>query len=261
MRHSGIAAWTLAAALVAPGCGVAASAQSARAVQAAPDQAMLRLQRRHGAIQMVVGGKPFLVRGGELGRASAADLAADAFYAYAALNSMGFDVYAPEFLPAQQEKALADAYEVIGQLTPLILTNQGTGKMAGIRTPVSFDGTVDLAPQQLTLGDYTFDVHFKEPAPISTGAKTVAPMPGAHGGFIIQTGDDEFLVAGTGMIVTFGTRGEGIAGIDSIWEGRFVNGTWVAGRNLNGDDDNQGRYLRVPSGEFTIRHVRLYTYH
>lgn len=197
----------------------------------------------------------------ESGRASAADLGADAFYAYAALNSMGFDVYAPEFLPAKQEKVLGDAYDVIDQLTPLILANQGTGKMAGIRTPVSFDGTENLAPQQFTLGDYIFDVRFKEPAPISTGAKTEAPMPGAHGGLIIQTAEDEYLVAGTGMIVTFGTRGKGIAGIDSIWEGRFVNGTWVAGRNLNGDDDNQGRYLRMPSGEFTIRRVRLYTYH
>lgn len=35
----------------------------------------------------------------------------------------------------------------------------------------------------------------------------------------------------------------------------------VAGRNLNGDDDHQGRYLRMPSGEFTTRRVRLYTYH
>ncbi len=43
--------------------------------------------------------------------------------------------------------------------------------------------------------------------------------------------------------------------------GHFVNGTWVAGRNLNGDDDNQGRYLTLPAGRFTIRRVRLYTYH
>lgn len=29
---------------------------------------------------------------------------------------------------------------------------------------------------------------------------------------------------------------------------------------LNGDDDNQGRYLRMPTGEFTIRRIRLYHY-
>lgn len=64
------------------------------------------------------------------------------------------------------------------------------------------------------------------------------------------------------MIITFGTRApsKALAGIDSIWEGRFVNGTWVPGRNLNGDDDNQGRYLVMPAGQFTIRRVQLYTY-
>ena len=196
----------------------------------------------------------------ESGRAGAADLGADALYAYAQLNSMGFAVYAPEFLRPHEQETLGDAYSLIDQLTPLVLASQGTGKMVGIRAPASFDGAEDLAPQQFTLGDYTFDVRFKEPAPISTGVRTETEMPGAHGGLIIQTGEDEYLVAGTGMIITFGTRGKGIAGIDSIWEGRFVNGNWVAGRNLNGDDDNQGRYLRMPSGQFTIRRVRLYTY-
>ncbi len=52
-----------------------------------------------------------------------------------------------------------------------------------------------------------------------------------------------------------------IVGIDSIWEGTFVHGARVPGRDLNGDDDNQGRYLRLPSGQFAIRRVRLYRYH
>ncbi|HEV2135886.1 MAG TPA: DUF5597 domain-containing protein [Terracidiphilus sp.] len=51
-----------------------------------------------------------------------------------------------------------------------------------------------------------------------------------------------------------------IAGIDSIWKRQFVHGNWVAGRNLNGDDENQGLYLRMPSGQITIRSERLYTY-
>jgi beta-galactosidase GanA len=135
--------------------------------------------------------------------------------------------------------------------------------MVGIRAPVQFDGTVDLDAQQFTLGDYILAVHFKEPAPISIGAKTETEMPGAHGGLIIQTGPDEFLVAGTGMIVDFEAHGPGanVAGIESIWEGRFVKGGWVPGRNLNGDASNQGRHLRVPSGEFTIRRMRLYRTH
>ncbi len=135
--------------------------------------------------------------------------------------------------------------------------------MVGIRAPSSFDGAVDLTPQQFTLGGYTFLVHFREPAPISVGAKEEPEIPGAHGGVIIQTGPDDFLAAGTGMVITFATNGEpcALAGIDSIWEGSVVNGAWTPGRELNGDDDNQGRYLRMPGGAFTIRRIRLYRYH
>ena len=56
-------------------------------------------------------------------------------------------------------------------------------------------------------------------------------------------------------------QGKSIAGVSSIREGRFANGTWVAGRNRNGEADNQGRYLSLPPGHFTIRRVRLYTCH
>lgn len=199
----------------------------------------------------------------ESGRADAAELAANAFYAYGQLISMGYSVYAPEFLKPEEQQTLGHAYAVIDQLTPLILANQGTGHMVGIRMPSNFDGAVDLAPQQFTLGGYTFMVHFREPAPISVGAKVEPEIPGAHGGVVIQMGPDDFIVAATGMVLTFATHGERgtLAGIDSIWEGNFVNGVWKPGRELNGDDDNQGRHLRMPAGEFTIRRIRLYRYH
>ena len=202
----------------------------------------------------------------ETGRMNAAEMSVNALYAYGELNSMGFSVYAPEFLKPEEQKTLCDAYDVIAQLTPFILANQGTGRMVGIRAPSQFDGTEDLSPQEITLGDYTFSVHFRAPAPISVGAKSDTDMPGARGGLIIRLAADDFLVAGTGMTMTFGVRdsgragGESLAGIDSIWEGSFVNGTWTPRRNLNGDDDNQGRELRLPVNKFTILRVRLYEY-
>ncbi|MGA7340563.1 MAG: DUF5597 domain-containing protein [Terracidiphilus sp.] len=213
------------------------------------------------AKQYALPGNPLFIP--ETGRVDAAEMTANAFYAYGELNSMAFSVYAPEFLKPQEQQALGDGYAILDQLTPLILANQGTGRMVGIRAPAQFDGTVDLATQQFTLGDFTFSVQFSEPAPVSVGAKAETDSPGAHGGLIVQLGEDEFLVAGTGMIVTFGASagGKNLAGIDSIWEGSFVNGVWTPGRNLNGDDDNQGRYLRMPKDSFAIRRVRLYRYH
>ncbi len=51
-----------------------------------------------------------------------------------------------------------------------------------------------------------------------------------------------------------------IAGIGSMDEGAFVDGRWVAGRRLNGDQDHQGRQMYLPGGEYGIQKVRLYTY-
>ena len=198
----------------------------------------------------------------ETGRVNAAEMAANALYAYSRLNAIGFSVYAPEFLEPEEAQTLGDAYSVIDQLTPLILENQGTGRMVGIRAPASFDGAVDLAPQQFTLGNDTFTVRFRESSPISVGANAEPEIPGAHGGLVIQLSRDEFLVAGTGMILRFSTHGieDPIAGIDSMWEGSFVNGVWTPGREMNGDESNQGRHLRVPAGKISIFRVHLYHY-
>jgi hypothetical protein len=50
------------------------------------------------------------------------------------------------------------------------------------------------------------------------------------------------------------------AGILSVEEGRFVNGKWQPGRRMNGDQDHQGRHLRIPEGEYSIQRIKLYTY-
>ncbi len=206
-------------------------------------------------------GSPYFIP--ETGRVNAAEMSANAFYAYASLNAMGFSPYAPEFLSADEAATLGDAYRVIEQLSPLLLANQGTGKLVGIRTPTAFDGTVDLAPQQISFDPYTFDIHFKQLPAISIGAKQEAELPGAHGGLIVRLGADEFVVAGTSMILTFASKDPAnpIVGIESIQEGRYENGVWRAGRTINGDDSNQGRELRLPSGKFGVFRLRLYRYH
>ena len=77
-----------------------------------------------------------------------------------------------------------------------------------------------------------------------------------------MTAKDEFYIAGSGVVVTFqSSSGDGtIAGIASMDEGAFVNGKWVAGRRMNGDEDHQGRHVHFPGGEYGIQKVRLYTY-
>jgi len=110
-----------------------------------------------------------------------------------------------------------DAYDVIRQLTPLILENQGMGHMVGFRAAARFCGSVDLTPQQFTLGNYTFNVRFRELRRYHRSERRTRSSrsprrrhhPNRHG---------RFLVAGIGMVVTFGTNGErdSLAGIASI---------------------------------------------
>ncbi|HEY4900426.1 MAG TPA: DUF5597 domain-containing protein [Terriglobales bacterium] len=83
---------------------------------------------------------------------------------------------------------------------------------------------------------------------------------------VIQEGPDQFLVAGIGASqVTFSPSSEGapIAGIASIDEETFINGEWVWQRRLNGDEDGQGKLLRVNADgpdKSSVYRVRLYRY-
>ena len=81
------------------------------------------------------------------------------------------------------------------------------------------------------------------------------------GGLVIALADDEFLVAGDGIIVTFATAsGEATAGIERIDEGSYEGGQFVVARRLNGDETHQGRHLRLPMGSPSLQRVKLYRY-
>jgi hypothetical protein len=59
------------------------------------------------------------------------------------------------------------------------------------------------------------------------------------------------------------TPGAFIAGILSIDEGTYVEGRWVPGRRLNGDENGQGKFLRIGGGNSrngSIQRVKLYRY-
>ncbi|MEO6633656.1 MAG: DUF5597 domain-containing protein [Mucilaginibacter sp.] len=62
-------------------------------------------------------------------------------------------------------------------------------------------------------------------------------------------------------MITFKPKtGVGRAGIFTVDEGRFINGKWQPGRRMNGDQDHQGKHLRISQGEYGIQRVKLYTY-
>ncbi len=177
----------------------------------------------------------------------------NAFYALGRHNAMGYCPFSIESVDNPENSQFKKGYDVLHQLTPLILEHQGTGTTAGF--------LLDSAEQtaEIKLGDYTFAVKHEYTWPYAVRPEGATPR---FGGMIIMTAKDEFYIAGSGVVVTFRSSSDDgtIAGIADMAEGVFVNGKWVAGRRMNGDQDHQGRHLHLPGGEYGIQKVRLYTY-
>jgi hypothetical protein len=145
------------------------------------------------------------------------------------------------------------AYGLLRQLSPLILENQGKGNIHGFL----LDSTDQKV--QVQSGDYVFNISHEFSWAYAPRAEGETPRVG---GMIIRLSPDEFIIAGTGVIVTFESLASAgtVAGIGSIDEGEFVNGKWKSGRRMNGDQSHQGRHLYLPGGQYSMQRVKLYTY-
>jgi hypothetical protein len=217
---------------------------------------------------------------------SGATGAFNSFYAFGRHNAMGFAPFAIDslggspFSTTRTEPAdlpLTRSYDLLAQLSPLILEHQGKGTMTGVLV------SAEEPPQKVALGNYTLEVSYMRgrrpptPAPVKPAAGSApapAPpplalaasqLPDRAGALFIALGPDEYLAAGSGPVsVTFSpnTPGPPIAGIASIDEGAFVNGRWTPGRRLNGDENSQGKAMRIGTLGRTgsIQRVKLYRY-
>lgn len=188
------------------------------------------------------------------------DAGANAFYAIGELDSMSFSPFAIDTLKPDNSANLTSAYDVLRQLTPQILAAQGTGRMRGFRSLVSYDGVASDHPTVFELGGYRFTATYSDK---DHPEQAIAN----NGGLIIQTGDNEFLVAGQGVTLTFEDSGSDATnthmavGIEQDLEGKYVDGQWKTGRWLNGDETLEGRHLHLPGDRFSIQKLTLYKFH
>lgn len=187
--------------------------------------------------------------------------AANVFYAIGQHDALGLSPFAIDHITDPEDQPLGASFDLLRQLTPLVLEHQGRGTMAGVVPDVPFDRSHVPTEQDVELGDYTLHVTFERPGePVNLPG--LDPGESLTGGLIICEGPDEYLVAGTGLVITFTPRmpGPPIAGIASVQEGRFVDGRWELVRWLGGDETHQGRHLRIPAGQFGIQRIKLYRY-
>jgi beta-galactosidase GanA len=194
-------------------------------------------------------GNPLFIPEAILGPLSAVN----ALYAVGQHDAIGFSPFSIESAGEQARSLLAGGYDILAQLAPLILDHQGKKEMAGFLP----EGPEQRAPQQARLGDYTLNVTYERPS--TQGAQA---SDAVSGGLAIAVGPDEFIFAGTGLVVTFEAAAPGppLVGILSVQEGKFVEGQWQPGRWLNGDQTHQGRHLRLASGKFDLQRIKLYRY-
>ena len=192
----------------------------------------------------------------EANRAGRADLGANAFWAIGELDAIGFSPFAIENIRDAKADVLPAAYALLKNLAPEILAAQGQGRMRGFRPDVSYDGVVETRNVQAALGGYQLDVSFA-----NQWGKTESAEYDSRGGLVIQTGADEFLVAGRGLTVVFkDASGRDGVGLEKVIEGTFVDGRWRDGRWLNGDETHQGRHIRLPGDAFSVQKVKLHKY-
>ncbi len=188
----------------------------------------------------------------EVGRGS--ETPANAFYAIGRHDAMGFCPFSIESIGNPDDAPLGKGYNILSQLTPVIMEHQGKGTMTGVLLDK------ENQKQAIELGNYTLTVSHDFTWGWSGGSdRSEWPKAGC---IIISTGPDDYIIAGIGIIITFAPNppDDSIAGIASIQEGKFIDGKWAGGRWLNGDQSHQGRHLRIPSGDFDIQQVKLYRY-
>lgn len=180
--------------------------------------------------------------------------AAKVFYAIGHYQALGFSPFSIESTQHPEEEPITRSYSILSRLSPEILKYQGTGKMEGVLLDTS------NKKQEIILGNYKLTVSHDYTLGWSAEAKNPDwPMSGA---IIIQENENEFIIAGTGVVVTFTVNNTDnkSAGILQAEEGIYKDGKWIPGRRMNGDQDHQGKHIRIPVGEWGIQKVKLYEY-
>ena len=207
-----------------------------------------------------------------------------AFYVFGQHDAIGFSPFSIEDAPDDGNYKLTKAYTKLDELMPLITKYQGKEQMKGIlfdqankEKNIEWDGITLSCKHFFTL-------------PWDARATDGSVWP-EGGGIIIKLNKLEYLVAGSGIVIDFKYPDElkgfiqkklgedgfiaaggnttdkekwysekriGIGSVDEVSIDETGNMKYL--RRLNGDQDHQGRHVRIGVDDFSILHVKLYEY-
>ena len=206
---------------------------------------------------------------------------ANAFYAIGQQDGIGYSPFGIDNMgrlapagagpgavpPDPQNTPLARGYAILGQLAPLILQHQGMGTIGAVAINAQ-------QKQSLSIGNYTLTVGPVQNRRSTSVASTTTEVVPTYA-LAIATGPDEYVIAANNAEILFSpnTPGPPIAGLAQVQAGNYVDGQWVPGRWLNGDDillnykladaaaaNQSGSGLRFAADGPTIQKVKLYRY-
>ncbi|MFN8354785.1 MAG: DUF5597 domain-containing protein [Spirosomataceae bacterium] len=181
-------------------------------------------------------------------------VAAKALFTIAHYEGLGFSPFSIESSEKPAEEPLGKMYSLLRELSPMITSFQGQGKIKGVLLSKTDGESI------LRMGNYELTCKHDYTLSWTPGARTENwPLGSA---IIIQANENEFYIAGTGVVITFKHRENKDlnVGLLKVDEGHFEDTTWRVIRHLNGDQTHQGRHVNIGTNQFGIQRVELYLY-
>ena len=179
---------------------------------------------------------------------SSDDGARNIFIAVGKYNAIGVSPFGIDHIKDAEKSGFSNSYAILEQLSPLILDKQLKHEVTGF--------VIDEKNPVVTcqMGGYQLEISLDE----LFGHKSKLGY-----GIVMTDGDNKFIGAGSGFRVQFypiAKNSKTIIGVSNINEGVFKDGNWIAGRRLNGDENDQGRAWRFSPWQAGIEKCTVYKY-
>lgn len=188
------------------------------------------------------------------------------FYCIGEWDALGFSPFGIDDLDSSLPAGslLSQAYETLANMSDLIAANLNSDKMRGV---FLYEGKpkseIEIGQYKLTVTNGARnEIGFAMAAALGGeggfGGQKQEVKPFEAGALIIQTGEDEFIIAGAGPVSVSLSRTDAktqFCDYDYIYEGSFNSkGEFVRGRLLNGDEQN----VFIPADKIGVIQVKMY---
>ena len=170
-----------------------------------------------------------------------------ALYAFGEHQALGFSPFAIDEATPEVTENITKAYELMRQINSFTAFTSSYGLLFDQQDKerIIKDGNTTITCR-----------HYFTPTLGSSCQRRQRVWP--EGGAVLKKiADDEYLLAGNGVVVSFAPR-IGIGFIDEV--SIDANGKLKYIRRHNGDQNHQGRHAHIACGEWKILHIKLYTY-